>query len=168
MIISKKTVRVTLIGFVVFVITHMAIAETKSNPFPEKPTPEKSEVLQPSDQVNGTSLFDLWDTDRNDALSQQEFELGWEELLLQGRLNKQFNVIDSNQDSVIDANEYKELLLIKDAGDAAPVLSEFDRDNNGKLEFSEYLLLVKEMIKRNEAEISPKNKSKTRSTKKDK
>ena len=90
--------------------------------------------------------FAAWDVDHNGSLSPQEFRNGWEQVRrasqLQARLRKQFLAVDGNRDGAIDPAEYSTLILIKDAGKAAPPLSRFDTSKDGKLQFGEYLKLV--------------------------
>ncbi|WP_159016269.1 EF-hand domain-containing protein [Cognatiluteimonas profundi] len=98
-------------------------------------------------QVNAT--FNAWDSDKNGALSRTEFEAGWMVLRqaaeTQERLRLQFHKVDANGNGAIDAGEYPNLLLVKNAGSAALPLSSFDTNKNQRLEFNEYVGLVRRM-----------------------
>lgn len=95
------------------------------------------------------TTFTAWDTDHNGSLSQQEFRTGWvqarQALEVQARLRQQFAALDTNKNGAIDASEYGNLLLIKQAGKAAPPLATFDANKDGKLQPAEYLLLVSKL-----------------------
>lgn len=98
-------------------------------------------------QVNAT--FNAWDSDKNGALSRTEFEAGWmvirQAAETQERLRMQFHKVDANGNGAIDAGEYSNLLLVKNAGSAALPLSSFDTNKNQRLEFDEYVGLVRRM-----------------------
>lgn len=98
-------------------------------------------------QVNST--FTAWDSDKNGVLSRNEFEAGWMVLRqaaeAQERLRAQFHKVDANGNGAIDAGEYPNLLLVKQAGAAALPLSSFDTNKNQRLEFGEYIALVRRM-----------------------
>ena len=98
-------------------------------------------------QVNAT--FSAWDADKNGVLSRSEFEAGWMVLRqaaeAQERLRAQFHKVDSNGNGAIDAGEYPNLLLVKGAGAAALPLSSFDANKDQRLEFGEYVSLVRRM-----------------------
>jgi hypothetical protein len=95
------------------------------------------------------AAFKDWDADRNGSLSLQEFRNGWLVLrraeAMQVRLREQFQKIDVNRNSAIDANEYGNLVLIKQAGKSAPALGAFDANKDQRLEFGEYIELVRTM-----------------------
>jgi hypothetical protein len=98
------------------------------------------------------TAFRAWDTDHNGALSPAEFRAGMEALRRQAeekatlaRLREQFDKLDANRNGGIDANEYANLLLVRDAGGNAPALSAFDRNGDKRLQFAEYLALVSRM-----------------------
>ena len=59
------------------------------------------------------------------------------------RLRQQFGRVDLNDDNAIDASEYAKLVLIRNAGTAAPPMARFDTNANGTLEFGEYAALVR-------------------------
>lgn len=95
------------------------------------------------------AAFASWDTDKNGALSLQEFRNGWIALRRAGeweaRLRAQFHNVDANKNNAIDAGEYGSLLLVKRAGKSAPPLSAFDANKNLRLEFGEYVKLVQQL-----------------------
>jgi Ca2+-binding EF-hand superfamily protein len=92
------------------------------------------------------ALFARWDTNRDHALSQAEFEAGWAALqravAVEMQLRKQFQVLDRDRDGALDAGEYAQLELVKRAGKAAPPLSDFDASKDQRLQFAEYVAAV--------------------------
>ena len=98
------------------------------------------------------TAFKAWDVDHNGTLSLQEFRNGWLVLRrtaeMQARLREQFHKLDANGNDAIEANEYANLLLVKQAGKSAPPLSAFDANKNQRLEFGEYVELVQRMAAR--------------------
>lgn len=113
------------------------------------------QAARPAPADPAVQAFKAWDKDANGALSQAEFRSGWQQLQriaeVQGRLRQQFGRIDANDDGGIDASEYGQLLLVKQAGRQAPPLARFDANANGKLEFGEYVELVRAMAPRPKA-----------------
>ena len=111
----------------------------------------RAEPIPP--QVDAT--FKAWDADGNGALSIGEFRTGYAGLRQAGenqaRLRQQFSTIDGDKNGAIDATEYGNLLLIKNAGAAAPPLSTFDANKNQRLELGEYMALVRRMAARQTA-----------------
>lgn len=98
------------------------------------------------------TAFQAWDVDHNGTLSLQEFRNGWLMLRrtaeVQARLREQFHKLDTNGNGAIEANEYANLLLVKQAGKSALPLSAFDANKNQRLEFGEYVELVQRMAAR--------------------
>lgn len=92
------------------------------------------------------ATFKAWDKNGDGQLSLPEFRAGWEQmqaaLRVEQALRRQFAALDTNHDGAIDASEYGNLVLIKQAGKAAPPLARFDANGDGKLEFVEYVKLV--------------------------
>ena len=113
-----------------------------------RPARLRAEPLPP--QVDAT--FKLWDADHNGSLSQQEFRDGWRGMRravqVRDSLQKQFNSVDTNNNKAIDADEYGRLVLIQKAGKSAPPLSAYDANKNQRLEFTEYVDLVRRMSER--------------------
>lgn len=109
------------------------------------PTPAATQQVPPEIDA----AFKDWDVDRNGSLSLQEFRNGWLMLrraeAMQARLREQFQKIDVNKNGAIDANEYGNLVLVKQAGTSAPPLASFDANKNQRLEFGEYVELVRRM-----------------------
>jgi len=108
-----------------------------------KPVAPASVKAQPNP---ADAAFTAWDKDRDGSLSLQEFRTGWQqarqELQMQARLRQQFAVIDANKNGAIEASEYGNLFLIKQAGKSAPPLATFDANKDGKLQPVEYVKLV--------------------------
>ncbi len=111
------------------------------------------------------ATFTRWDTDGNGVLSRAEFDKGWAAQAavarrnaserLQSRLRGQFEAIDRNDNDAIDPGEYPHLLLVRRAGASAPPLSGFDANSDGRLQFAEYLQLVRRLAKAPGAEATP-------------
>jgi hypothetical protein len=106
------------------------------------------------------AIFTTWDSDRNGVLSLTEFQNGWMMLRrageIEARLHEQFKAIDANHDGAIDAGEYSNLVLVKRAGASAQPLSAFDTNKNQRLEFGEYMALVRRMSAPRPATAAPK------------
>ncbi|TCT25217.1 EF-hand domain-containing protein [Thermomonas haemolytica] len=101
------------------------------------------------------ATFKAWDKNGDGQLSLVEFRAGWEQmqaaLRVEQALRRQFAAIDANHDGAIDASEYGNLVLIKQAGKAAPQLARFDANGDGKLEFAEYVKLVQTLAPQQDA-----------------
>lgn len=103
------------------------------------------------------AIFSAWDTNKDGALSKEEFRAGWAGLRqraaagAEARLRVQFDRADANDDQAIDANEYRSLLLVRRAGESAPPLSRYDASKDGKLQFEEYLAMVQDLASRTAA-----------------
>ena len=95
------------------------------------------------------AAFAAMDANRDGALSRDEFRQGWMQLRRMGAaqagLRSHFQQVDANRDQAIDASEYGNLKLVRDRGPSAPPLSRFDTNKNQRLEFGEYLGLVREL-----------------------
>ncbi len=124
-------------------------AQTKAQTKPTTPAPLMAEPSA------ADTAFAAWDVDHNGSLSPQEFRNGWERVRrasqLEAQLRKQFNAVDVNRNGAIDPAEYGTLILVKNAGKAAPPLSSFDANKDGKLQFGEYLKLVQTLAPRETA-----------------
>ncbi|KFN50079.1 EF-hand domain-containing protein [Arenimonas composti] len=109
----------------------------------------------PSPTPQADAAFARMDANRDGTLSRDEFRAGWvamtRTLAARQRLRQQFDTVDANRDGGIDATEYRNLLLIREAGAAAPALAEFDADRDGKLSFGEYIEVVRKLAPRNDA-----------------
>ena len=135
--------RMPLLAVLLALVPGLAQAQAGSATAPQEP---------PAD-----AMFRAWDSNKDGSLSKEEFRAGWAGLRqraaagAEARLRMQFDRADANDDQGIDANEYKTLLLVRRAGDAAPPLSRFDASKDGKLQFDEYLVLVQELAARTTA-----------------
>lgn len=99
--------------------------------------------------ANPQMMFDRWDTNKNKALSFDEFDAGWKEVqmsMVMRKLHATFVSMDANKSGGLEANEYANLELVKRAGKGAPMLSFFDTDKNGKLDFREYSQMIGKMM----------------------
>ncbi len=96
--------------------------------------------------------FRAWDRNGDGQLSLVEFRAGWQRAQAlakaQAGLQRQFAAIDANRDGGLDAGEYANLVLVKNAGRAAPPLARFDANADGKLAFPEYVKLVEALAPR--------------------
>jgi len=103
-----------------------------------------------------TRTFRAWDKNGDSQLSLAEFTEGFRRTRAAAEvaagLRRQFASIDANKNGAIDANEYTNLVLIKNAGNNAPPLSRFDANGNGKLEFNEYVKLVEALSPKPQAQ----------------
>jgi len=125
----------------------MLFASTVAAQAPTAAKPAAATQQQAPPEID--AAFKDWDADRNGSLSLQEFRNGWLVLrraeAMQVRLREQFQKIDVNRNSAIDANEYGNLVLVKQAGKSAPALAAFDANKDQRLEFGEYIELVRTM-----------------------
>lgn len=97
-------------------------------------------------------VFNRWDKDKNKVLSMEEFRAGFvevEQANMLRKLHQNFVAMDSNKSNALEQNEFANLELIKKAGAKAPLLSAFDTDKNGKLEFKEYVGMIGTMARNN-------------------
>ncbi len=112
-----------------------------------KPTPAQAAAQQVPPEID--TAFQAWDVDHNGTLSLQEFRNGWLALRrtaeMQARLREQFHKLDANGNDALEANEYANLVLVKQAGKSAPPLSAFDANKNQRLEFGEYVELIRRL-----------------------
>jgi hypothetical protein len=74
---------------------------------------------------------------------------------VRNRLHQQFEAVDADGNDAIDAAEYGKLLLVEKAGKGAPPLSMFDANKDQRLQFPEYLALVRHMTERRTAAPAP-------------
>jgi Ca2+-binding EF-hand superfamily protein len=102
--------------------------------------------------VTPETVFNAWDKDKNKALSVDEFRAGWTEIQMRqtvAKLHQNFVAMDTNKSGALEQNEFASLEVIKKAGAKAPMMSAFDADKNGKLEFKEYVELIGSIMKNN-------------------
>jgi Ca2+-binding EF-hand superfamily protein len=95
-------------------------------------------------------VFNAWDKDKNKSLSVEEFKAGWTEIQMRqvvAKLHANFVQMDTNKSGALEQNEFANLELIKKAGAKAPMMSAYDADKNGKMEFKEYVEMVSTMMK---------------------
>jgi Ca2+-binding EF-hand superfamily protein len=103
------------------------------------------------DEARLDAVFAQWDSDHNGVLSRMEFGAALHEerdraaQALESRLRGQFDQVDADDNGAIDPAEYGRLLLVRQAGKAAPPLATFDANHDGHLQFGEYLALVRQM-----------------------
>ena len=155
---TPSSLRALATGAVLTALAAPAIAQTAPSAAPAaKPAPvapARTTTPPPPVPPQVDAAFKAWDTDKNGSLSPAEFRAGWARLRqggaqnVEARLQQQFKHVDANNNGGIDRTEYANLLLIKQAGSAAPAFSEFDRDGSQKLEFGEYTELVRRMAQR--------------------
>lgn len=102
-----------------------------------------SAVAAPS----GGTVFDALDTDHDQQLSRQEFQAGYAGLQrafeVEQRLRDQFRSLDTDRSGALEAGEYAQLVLVRQAGAKAPPHTAFDADRSGGLDFGEYLAVVR-------------------------
>lgn len=117
--------------------------------------PATTSAAKPSASANQQAatpeaMFGRWDKDKNNALSLAEFKAGWQEVqanLVLRQLHENFVQMDVNKSGAIEVLEYANLELIKKAGASAPPMSTFDLDKNQRLDFKEYVGMVRSMSK---------------------
>lgn len=125
-------------------------AQTKpATTAPVKPSAPAKQ--QPQQQpVTADTMFVRWDKDKNNALSLAEFKVGWQEVqanMILRQLHETFIAMDVNKSGALEATEYANLELVKKAGAAAQPMSTFDLDKNQRLDFNEYVGMIKLMLK---------------------
>ena len=95
-------------------------------------------------------VFAAWDKDKNKSISLDEFKVGWNNVMQANavaRLQGQFRSHDANKSGFIEATEFANLPIIKQAGTTAPMMSAYDANGDQKLDFKEYLSLIETMMK---------------------
>ena len=105
---------------------------------------------QAAKAVTPEMVFNTWDKDKNKSLSIEEFRAGWSEIQMRqtlAKLHQNFVQMDTNKSGALEQNEFANLELIKKAGAKAPMMSAFDADKNGKLEFKEYVGMIGTMVR---------------------
>jgi Ca2+-binding EF-hand superfamily protein len=103
----------------------------------------------PPAATRADAVFAALDTDHDQVLSRQEFEVGYarvqQAIAIEARLRRQFAVVDPDHDGALDADEYARLALVARLGKAAPALASFDGNRDGKLGFDEYRVVVQRL-----------------------
>jgi hypothetical protein len=115
------------------------------------PTAHRLHPQQEQQEPQVEAVFKAWDVDHNGSLSKQEFVAGWRQLregAVVQRLHAQFNTLDADKSGALDAHEYAQMQLVKRAGTSAPSFSSFDANRNGRLEFAEYVNVVRQLTAR--------------------
>lgn len=138
--------RNNLVGLTAVLALAFAGAAAAQSATPAKPgaTAAKPHVATPDE------TFALWDKDKNKSLSLDEFKAGFQMAQTQQTVRKlhgNFNAMDKNKSGSLEADEYANLELVKKAGSKAPMMSFYDTDKNGKLDFKEYLAMIEAMVK---------------------
>jgi Ca2+-binding EF-hand superfamily protein len=98
------------------------------------------------------TVFNAWDKDKNKSLSMEEFKAGWTEIQMRqavAKLHQNFVQMDVNKSGALEQDEFAKLEVIKKAGAKAPMMSAFDTDKNGKMEFKEYVEMISSMMRNN-------------------
>lgn len=132
----------TLVAALALAAVAPAFAQAARPQQPAQPQPASNEI---------EAMFAAWDGDHNGVLSRQEFGNGWNTLRqraessIESRLREQFDKVDANHDGAIGAGEYGNLVLVRQAGKSAPPLSTFDANHDQRLQFDEYVELVRGM-----------------------
>jgi len=142
----NKLVAATLAAAIAATGTGAALAQAAA----AKPAAPAAQGAAAAKAVTPETVFNAWDKDKNKALSVDEFRAGWTEIQMRqtvAKLHQNFVAMDSNKSNALEQNEFANLELIKKAGAKAPMLSAFDTDKNGKLEFKEYVELIGSMVK---------------------
>lgn len=101
-------------------------------------------------QQGPEEVFNRWDKDKNKSLSLEEFRAGFGEVQAANavrKLHQNFTQMDVNKSGALEQNEYANLELIKKAGSKAPMMSAYDADKNGKMEFKEYVSMIQTMMR---------------------
>lgn len=119
---------------------------------PERAAAPALQRMKPLPQPVGPdadSVFKLLDQDGNGSISRAEFDHWWARRAGSGQmripLRTQFDRLDRNRNGGLDQEEYAQMILIRQAGPAAPPLSRFDANRNGRLDYDEYLQLVNQL-----------------------
>jgi Ca2+-binding EF-hand superfamily protein len=143
MIHRNKLVAAALVAAIAASGTGVALAQAAAKPA----APANAQAAQ---RATPETVFNAWDKDKNKALSVEEFRAGWADIQMRqtvGKLHANFVAMDANKSGALEQNEFANLELIKKAGSKAPMLSAFDTDKNGKLEFKEYVELISSLVK---------------------
>ena len=138
---SNRNNLVALTAVLALAVAGAAAAQSAK---PAAAAANKPHVATPDEQ------FALWDKDKNKSLSLDEFKAGLQMAQAQQTVRKlrgNFVAMDKNKSGALEADEYANLELVKKAGSKAPMMSFYDTDKNGKLDFKEYLAMIEAMVK---------------------
>jgi len=129
-----------------------AVLATSAAQAQTKPATTAAKPAAPANQQAATpeAMFGRWDKDKNNVLSMTEFKNGWQEVqanMVLRQLHETFVAMDANKSGAIESSEYAGLELVKRAGASAPPMSNFDLDKNQRLDFKEYVGMVRTMAK---------------------
>ena len=150
MSVMLKTTGSALVLVAALAAVNVAQAQTRPASSSSKPSAAAKPAAGNQKTASPDTMFARWDTDKNNALSLSEFKTGWQEVqanLILRQLHENFMAMDANKSGAIEAAEYANLELIKKAGASAPPMSSFDQDKNQRLDFNEYINMVKAMVK---------------------
>lgn len=128
-------------------VTNAAQAQTKPATSAAKPAASAKPQQQ---AATPEAIFARWDKDKNNVLSMTEFKAGWQEVqatMVLRQLHDNFVAMDANKSGFIEAPEYGNLELVKKAGASAQPMSTFDLNKDQRLDFNEYVAMVRSMVK---------------------
>ena len=141
MIHRNKLLTAALAAAVAVALSGAAMAQAKQG------APANAQAAQ---KATPETIFNAWDKDKNKSLSMDEFKAGWTEIQMRqvvAKLHQNFQQMDANKSGALEQNEFANLEIIKKAGAKAPMMSAYDADKNGKMEFKEYVEMVGTMMK---------------------
>jgi Ca2+-binding EF-hand superfamily protein len=124
----------------------VAMAQASGN----QAAPANAQAQAAQTMATPETVFNAWDKDKNKTLSLEEFRTGWTEIQMRqtlAKLHSNFVAMDANKSNALEANEFANLEVIKKAGAKAPMMSAFDTDKNGKLDFKEYVQMIGTMMR---------------------
>lgn len=101
-------------------------------------------------QASPEDVFNRWDKNKDKSLSLEEFRAGFGEVQMANavrKLHQNFTAMDKNKSGALEQDEFSNLELIKKAGAKAPMMSAYDADKNGKMEFKEYVSMIETMMR---------------------
>jgi Ca2+-binding EF-hand superfamily protein len=135
-------------GLVAATLTGTAFAQA-AKPAATKPAAAPANA-QVGERATPEMVFNAWDKDKNKSLSLDEFKAGWTEIQQRqviAKLHQNFVAMDANKSGTLEQDEFAKLEIIKKAGAKAPMMSAFDADKNGKMDFKEYVEMIASMMK---------------------
>lgn len=128
----------------------LAMSPAQAQTKPAATTAAKPAAPANQQAVTPEAMFARWDKDKNNVLSMAEFKAGWQEVqanMVLRQLHETFVAMDANKSGAIESSEYAGLELVKRAGASAPPMSNFDLDKNQRLDFKEYVGMVRTIAK---------------------